>query len=257
MPPKSQSRLRPFFPWFGSKWLLSPHYPAPIYDRIIEPFAGSAQYSLLYHDREIILCDIKPEIVKIWRYLIGVSEREFLALPRLERHVPVTTYGLSEGATLLLGSWMKFGKGSIPTVFHYSEKTYPWKWNQSSRREKLAAQLHYIKHWKITQKDYKNLDTNQPATWFVDSPYESKKRSYRTPPLDFPALGEWCKRLPGQAIVCEMEPAKWLPFRPFRETKSAHKTSAKGTKQTYRELIWTDTPPGLEYLPLCSQKQRQ
>jgi hypothetical protein len=32
--------LRPFFPYYGSKWSLAKRYPAPRYDRIIEPFAA-------------------------------------------------------------------------------------------------------------------------------------------------------------------------------------------------------------------------
>jgi hypothetical protein len=38
--------VRPFFSFFGSKWRVAPHYPAPERDLIIEPFAGSAGYSL-------------------------------------------------------------------------------------------------------------------------------------------------------------------------------------------------------------------
>lgn len=44
--------LHPFFPYYGSKWSLGPLYPAPRHDRIIEPFAGSACYSLHHPERD-------------------------------------------------------------------------------------------------------------------------------------------------------------------------------------------------------------
>jgi len=36
------------FYYYGAKNLLSKHYPEPVFDTIIEPFAGSAAYSC-YH----------------------------------------------------------------------------------------------------------------------------------------------------------------------------------------------------------------
>ncbi|KKK76293.1 hypothetical protein LCGC14_2865080, partial [marine sediment metagenome] len=36
------------WPYFGSKQSLVKYYPAPEYSDIIEPFAGSAKYSLKY-----------------------------------------------------------------------------------------------------------------------------------------------------------------------------------------------------------------
>ena len=35
----------PLFKWFGSKWSASKHYPRPLYDTIVEPFAGGAGYA--------------------------------------------------------------------------------------------------------------------------------------------------------------------------------------------------------------------
>ncbi|MFL6862652.1 MAG: hypothetical protein ACJ8DZ_06610, partial [Allosphingosinicella sp.] len=59
-------------------------YPAPRYNTIIEPFAGSAGYSLRYHERTVILYEIDPVVVAVWKYLIGVTPREILAIPDLE-----------------------------------------------------------------------------------------------------------------------------------------------------------------------------
>jgi hypothetical protein len=47
------------FRYFGGKKALARHYPAPLHNRIIEPFAGSAGYSLWHAtaDTEVILVE--------------------------------------------------------------------------------------------------------------------------------------------------------------------------------------------------------
>ena len=52
--------LRPFFNFYGGKWRAAPHYPAPRYARVVEPFAGAAGYSTRHHDRDIVLDRIDP-----------------------------------------------------------------------------------------------------------------------------------------------------------------------------------------------------
>lgn len=77
--------LHPFFSFFGSKWRLAPSYPRPEASTIIEPFAGSAGYSLRYPAHRVKLFDIDPVVVGVWKYLIAVSERELLRLPDVRR----------------------------------------------------------------------------------------------------------------------------------------------------------------------------
>jgi len=43
------------FSYYGSKSKIVDCYPAPRYDKIIEPFAGSARYSLKWWNREYAL----------------------------------------------------------------------------------------------------------------------------------------------------------------------------------------------------------
>ena len=43
--------------YYGAKTNIIDHYPPPKFDKIIEPFAGSARYALKYYDRDIILVD--------------------------------------------------------------------------------------------------------------------------------------------------------------------------------------------------------
>ena len=82
-------RLRPFFSYYGSKWRLAPKYSKPKFDTIIEPFAGSASYSLLYPKRKVKLIDLDDNICILWEYLINVKEKEIRALPLLERNDPM------------------------------------------------------------------------------------------------------------------------------------------------------------------------
>ena len=49
--------LIPFFSYFGSKHSFATEYPAPVYDTVIEPFAGSAAYAHAHHDRRVILIE--------------------------------------------------------------------------------------------------------------------------------------------------------------------------------------------------------
>ena len=52
---------KPMFNFFGSKWNLAQYYGPPRRDMVIEPFAGSACYSLYWNCRNVLLADISPE----------------------------------------------------------------------------------------------------------------------------------------------------------------------------------------------------
>jgi len=76
--------LRPFFGYYGGKWRdAQKNYPAPKFRRLVEPFAGSAGYSLRYPDREVHLYEIDEVIVSVWQYLIRVKASEILRIPDL------------------------------------------------------------------------------------------------------------------------------------------------------------------------------
>ena len=72
-------------PYFGSKSNLAGKYPPPKHSKIIEPFAGSARYSLKYYNRDILLIDKYPVIIEIWHYLQNVSESDILGLPKIKK----------------------------------------------------------------------------------------------------------------------------------------------------------------------------
>ena len=75
-------RLKPFFTYFGGKYRIAGKYPYPIHMKIIEPFAGSAGYSLRHYSRlrQVELWDVNPQIVGTWDYLIKSPESEILSL---------------------------------------------------------------------------------------------------------------------------------------------------------------------------------
>lgn len=227
-------RLSPFFCYYGGKWRAAPKYPTPKHGTIIEPFAGGAGYSLNYPERQVILYDLDPTICEIWDYLIHVSEKEILALPSRVDHVD--DVDAPKAARSLIGFWLN--KGSV------SPRKTPSKWARSGIRpnsfwgqtikERIAFQLHAIRHWQIKNDSYEIAD-NQTATWFVDPPYQLAGKLYRVGFSDFEGLATWCKSREGQVIVCEQEGATWLPFEPFRIIKS---TPGAHGKSFSAECIW-------------------
>jgi hypothetical protein len=105
-----------------------------------------------------------------------------------------------------------------------------------AQRERVASQLHLIRHWQIIEGDY-TAAPHVTATWFVDPPYVAMGHHYIHSQVDYSALGTWCRERGGQVIVCEASGADWLPFRPFWVVKAG---PARGMSQ---EAIWTTGEP--------------
>jgi site-specific DNA-adenine methylase len=96
------TQLRPFFGYYGGKWRDAIKYPEPNHETIVEPFAGSAGFSLRYAHRKIILCEIDPVLSGVWRYLIRVKAKEILAIPDLDPEGTVDNLKVPQEAN---GSW--------------------------------------------------------------------------------------------------------------------------------------------------------
>ena len=60
------------FYYYGRKKQIAKHYPEPSYDTIVEPFAGSAAYSLYgnHWKRRVILVEKDDRVSQIWKWLI-------------------------------------------------------------------------------------------------------------------------------------------------------------------------------------------
>lgn len=226
-------RMRPMFSYFGSKHRLAAKYPRPLYDTVIEPFAGSACYALKYPERKVILYDLNENVCRLWEYLIGVEEAEIRSLP-VDGFTDIRDLDISAGAKLLLGFWVVKGSGTPR-----DKAPGGWKgknphsfWGKSVRAH-VARSLKNIRHWKVVNDTYENIPDRE-ATWFVDPPYQNKcGRFYTHNKIDFPRLGDWCESRKGQVIACEQAGADWLPFRPFRSVKNV------GNGKSV-EVIWTN-----------------
>ena len=90
-------QLRPFFGYYGGKWRDTlKHYPEPKHATIVEPFAGSAGFSLRHFTRKIILCEADPVLAEVWKYLIRVKAKEILSIPNLAADESVADLKVSQ-----------------------------------------------------------------------------------------------------------------------------------------------------------------
>lgn len=232
----------PLFSYFGAKWSLAPRYPGPLHRTIVEPFAGSACYALRHAERDVLLVERDPYVAGVWRYLLGATEREILALPDIAPGTTVDEYDIPQEARWFVGFWLNAAtvhpcKSPSKWALHATDRSQLY-WG-SRVRARVARALRSIRHWRIIEGDY----TEAPdvvATWFVDPPYQGAGKAYRQSAraIDFGALGAWCMSRRGQTIVCENIGADWLPFRPFAAIKGARDRSTRpGKKST--EALWT------------------
>jgi len=208
------------FSYFGSKSKLAKLYAEPTYDSIIEPFAGSARYSLLYWEKDIQLYDINTQVIAVWHYLQQASVNDILQLPILKVGDHIDDFDLSDAEKWLIGFELCRGK-AVPrkVVSKFSD----WE----SARTRIANNLHKIKHWHISLGDYADIP-NQKATWFIDPPYilddatgMNYVHSHKT--IDYNFLAEWIKERQGQVITAAGTNDFWLPFETLREVKNGHK----------------------------------
>lgn len=226
--------LHPFFSYFGSKYRLAKYYPIPQCGLIIEPFAGSAGYSLMYPDKKICLYEINEAIVELWDYLIVVSESEILSLPLgpFDKDHSVETEVSCIPARTLLGFWLTESQTNASR--YPLSKSRGGNWTKR-KRQMIASQLQYIRHWKVEKCSFEQIP-NQKATWFIDPPYEEAGKRYRHNKMDYSELGTWCKGRSGQVIVCEQNNAAWLEFDHLDTTSRRIRNASN---KDYKELVWS------------------
>jgi len=221
------------FSYYGSKSKIVHLYPTPKFDKIIEPFAGSARYSLRFWQKDILLVDKYPVIVDVWNYLKNASEKDILGLPKMKTGDTIDNYNLSDIEKKFLGFIVQTSSGMRKTVSPFVEDT-------TKPLKNIAAQLFKIRHWNIKNADYIDLE-NEKATWFIDPPYQFGGHEYKfsNKNIDFMKLSEWCKNRDGQIIVCENTKADWLSFKPVVKMQGAmFKTT---------EAIWSNVPTEFDY----------
>lgn len=225
------------FSYYGSKSKIVDLYPKPLHDKIIEPFAGSARYSLKWFERDILLVDKYEVIVRLWKWLQQVTPRDILSLPVIERCDRVSNHKyLSNEERILLGFLVKAGSSS--------PRNTPGTLNGIDVKHdllRISKNLFKIKHWEIRLGSYDDIP-NSEATWFLDPPYQYGGEYYikSNKQIDFNALANWCKERIGQAIVCENTKANWLPFIPMKRIQGSDNTFTT-------EAIWSNLPTAFDW----------
>jgi len=217
--------------YYGSKSKVVDLYPPPKFDKIIEPFAGSARYALKWFDRDITIVDKYEKLIKIWQWLQQCSQKDILGLPELKEGESIDAYNFDCDEARWLTGFIIQGGVNAPrkTASPYGHKM------TATEKKRIAENLFKIKHWQILMGSYEDLQ-NEKATWFIDPPYQFGGEYYikSNKHIDFANLAEWCKSRLGQTIVCENTKADWLDFKPMKEMQgSMYKTT---------EAIWSNMP---------------
>lgn len=231
--------MRPMFSYFGSKYKCAKHYGEPRFDTVIEPFAGSAAYSLFWEPKNVILIEKNTVISGIWRYLINADPKRILALPTDFNHVDDVDWRDADEKSLV-GFWIGKGK-TTPGLTRskwgreYADAPDCKVWNEAVKR-RLAAQVEKIRHWQIIGGDY-TVAPDIEAHWFIDPPYSEAGKRYAVNDVNFNDLAVWAKQRKGFVQVCENEGAKWLSFQPFRKVNT-YKASASRKAKYSNEVLY-------------------
>lgn len=221
--------MKPFFSYFGSKYRLAKHYPAPLAGvPVVEPFAGSAAYSVYYDAPEVILYDANPVICGIWDYLIRASVRDISGLPdKIIEHVDEAS--APQEAKALIGFWLAKARGAPAT------RAGPWSKNFYSEtnanvwgpavKARIARQLPNIRAWRVINAAYHTAPAIR-ATWFIDLPYVTTARNtYVFKDINYAEVAAFSLDRQGLVINCDDISARYLAFRPFKETQGVLKKS--------------------------------
>jgi len=214
--------MKPFFSYYGSKYTVARYLGPPRAPVVIEPFAGSAAYSVRWEPRKAILCDINPDIVALWKWLIGAAPDDIAAIPDTFEDFS-EIMALPRGAQILVRFWIAKGRERpasrlSPWYFRHRKDADCRVWGAAIKR-RLIAQLPKIKGWEIHHASWEEIDVGRfgdDVHWHIDPPYSSAAgRKYPFSSVDYEALANWCRKLPGAVDVCEQAGATWLPFEPL------------------------------------------
>ncbi len=209
------------FYYYGRKKQIAKHYPSPNCDVIIEPFAGSAAYSLFGTNwmKKVILVEKDPKVAEIWNWLINTAtSKEIKNLPELK---------VGEKSS----EFLHIIHAATKMAFHFKtiKVTPVLERNWEISKRVMAENLHKVKHWELILGDY-TLAPDIQATWFIDPPYKGEhgmgyKQSSKL--LDYSALASWALARRGEIIFCEGSNGDYLPFKTLLELKGVAGKSSK------------------------------
>jgi hypothetical protein len=222
------------FSYYGSKSKFAKLYPAPLFNTIIEPFAGAAWYSILHRSKKILLNEKYEVIYNIWNWLINDANPEIiLKYKDFNLSDDIRVLDINEAHKDLIGFCINRGVSSpcnIVQKWSCQVASKPnWASTTAFQLERIAKLSPEIKHWKTQFGDYKNLP-NIEATWFIDPPYQNGGKYYKENNINYLELTEWCKSRKGQVIVCENTSANWLDFKPLVKNNGQRKKTMEAIK---------------------------
>lgn len=201
------------FYYYGRKKQIAKYYPSPNYNVIIEPFAGSAAYSL-YNDnwkKKVILIEKDEKVATIWEWLINKAKPEDI-LKMGDLKIGDRSSNFLHILHAVTKMAFKYKKIKVTPVLERN-------WEISKRY--MANNLYKVKHWQIICGDFTKAP-NIEATWFIDPPYKGPSGEgyyHDSDSINYNFLAGWADERRGEVIFCEGELADYLPFEPLIESK--------------------------------------
>ena len=231
--------MNPFFPYYGSKWRSATQYPSPQGKMVVEPFAGSAGYSLRHNVPRAVLIDSYPVIVGVWDYLIRSSAKDIESIPLVPKGADIRDMAFPcDEARWLVGFYCSPGSVA-PANINSTKFTNCWS---DRAKAKIIKQKPLIRAWRAIEGTYDCTDSHDmgDSMWFVDPPYQKMGVFYKHSFVDYAKLGEWCLSKKEPIIVCESVGADWLPFDRSFGLQGAPRKAGHDRRSTE---VWMTTMP--------------
>lgn len=228
------------FYFYGGKHRLARFYPNPGYKVVVEPFAGSAAYSVAHlvgvHGTptadKVILVEKDKRVYDTWVKLLAMDVEDIVnyTIPEAGERTSDFLLMTSACSNRIARTQEMIVTTRMPVVLRRMFK-------------QIAKALPHLKgRVEVIHGDYTEAPEIQ-ATWFIDPPYHVGSRAQQrgmgyaegcnSASLDYSALAKWCQKRKGQKIVCEQDGADWLPFEHLRLARNSI-----GLNTT--EVVWTD-----------------
>lgn len=221
------------FKYFGSKYKLAGRYPAPAAGQtVIEPFAGSAAFSVLHRRKagRVILIEKDASVAALWKRLLAMPAADIRNLKD-----PVDGERSSDLLVAFAGgrTTRDTPEGSFIISPRMAQRFRPMV-------NRIASVVDECRHFEIICGDYRDAP-DEDAFWFIDPPYaptegrwdRTRGGRYRFPnrDIDFSELADWCHARRGNVVVCEQAGSKWMPW--------THAVLARdGGHRVYGEVFW-------------------